>query len=192
MHRTRRYQLLYVLAALFLLALAFLVYLWADVAGLLAFAVLLLIPGRIGGRYLSNLFLSRKRFDQRRFNEAIDAGNAFLDDLQRQAWRRHFIYFHYAFYSWDVEAMAHNNIGAARMELGDLDRAERDLRYALQRDPDYPLPYFNLGIIAHVRGDAAEGERLISVAAEKGYTGGPIDKLIDRVAAAYARFQARG
>jgi hypothetical protein len=42
-----------------------------------------------------------------------------------------------------------------------------------------------------VRGDAAEGERLISVAVEKGYSGGSTDKLIERGAAAYARFQAR-
>lgn len=192
MNRTRRYQLLYLLAGLILAALALAVYRWTGLAGLLTLAVVLLVPGRIGGRYLGNLFLGRKLFDRRRFNEAIDAGNAFLADLRRQPWRRHFVYVHYAFYSWDIEAMAHNNIGAARMELGGLDQAERDLRYALQRDTDYPLPYFNLAVIAYVRGDAAEGDRLVSVAAEKGYTGGSIDKLIERVAAAYARFQAPG
>jgi tetratricopeptide (TPR) repeat protein len=192
MNRTRRYQLLYLLALLGLAALALGVYLWTGVTGLVAFAVLLLVPGRIGGHYLRSLFLGRKLFDRRQFNQSIDASNAFLADLQRQPWRRHFIYFQYAFYSWDVEAMARNNIGAARMELGDLDQAERGLRDALRRDPDYPLPYFNLGVIAHVRGDTDEGERLISVAAEKGYAGGSIDKAIERVAAAYARFQARG
>jgi tetratricopeptide (TPR) repeat protein len=167
-------------------------YLWAATAGLVALAVGLLVPGRIGGHYLRNLFLGRKLFDRHRFDESVGASNAFLADLRRQPWRRHFIYLQYAFYSWDVEAMARNNLGAARMELGNLEQAERDLQDALRRDPDYPLAYFNLGIIAHARGDADEGERLISAASERGYTGGPIDKAIERVAAAYARFQARG
>jgi len=192
MSRTRRYQLLYVLAVLILLALVGLTCLWAGVAGLVAAAVLLVLPGRVGGYYLGDLFRGRKLIDQLLFNQGIDASKAFLADVQRQPWRRHFIYCHYAFYTWDVEAMAHNNIGAGHMELGDLDEAERDLRYALQKDPDYPLPYFNLGVIAYVRGDATAGDRLILVAGEKGYTGGQVDRLISRVAETYARLQARG
>ena len=90
------------------------------------------------------------------------------------------------------EAMARNNIGAARMELGEIDRAERDLRSALQNDTDYPIPYFNLAVIAYVRDEPAEGDRLIALAAEKGYSGGHLDRTISRVAAAYARIQARG
>jgi tetratricopeptide (TPR) repeat protein len=192
MNRTRRYQLLYGLAMLVLAALAFLVYLGTGVAGLVALAVLLIVPGRIGGYYLKDLFRSRGLFSEGRFNEAIDAGKAFLADLQRQPWRRHYIYCHFGFYTWDVEAMAYNNVGAARMELGELDQAERDFRYAWQKDPEYPLPPFNLAIIAHVRGDAAEGEGLITVAAEKGYTGGSLDQLVSRVGVAYARLQVRG
>lgn len=192
MNRSRRYQLLYAVAALVLLALALAVYLWSGLAGLMALAVLLIIPGRIGGYYLYNLFRSRKLISESRFEEGANAARAFLAELQRQPWRRHFIYCHYAFYTWDVEAMTRNNIGAARMELGELDEAERELRAALQKDPDYPLPYFNLAVIAHVRRDTVEGDRLISVAAEKGYTGGPIDEAISRVGAAFARLQARG
>jgi tetratricopeptide (TPR) repeat protein len=189
--RTRRYQLLYILAVLMLAALSLLAHLWAGIAGLAALAVVLLVPGRVGGYCLENLFRSRKLFTQGRFNEAIDAGKTFLADLERQPWRRHFVYCHYGFYTWDVEAMALNNIGAAQMELGDVEQAERSLRLALQKDPDYPLPCFNLAIVAYVRGDAAEGDRLVSMAAEKGYSGGAVDKAISRVGAAYAQLQAR-
>ena len=191
MSRTRRYQLFYVLAVLALTALVVAVYASAGMAGFVAVGLLLLVPGRVGGYYLGDLFRSRVLVDQRRFHEAIEAGHAFLADLQREPWRRHLIYCHYGIYTWNVEAMARNNIGAARMELGEIDQAERDLRHAIRNDADYAIPCYNLAVIAYVRGEAAEGDRLIALAADKGYSGGHLDRLISRVGAAYARLQAK-
>jgi tetratricopeptide (TPR) repeat protein len=190
MSRTRRYQLFYGLAVLALTALVLAVYASAGMAGFVAVGLLLLVPGRVGGYYLGDLFRSRVLVGQRRFYEAIGAGNAFLADLQREPWRRHLIYCHYGIYTWNVEAMARNNIGAARMELGEIDQAERDLRHAIRNDADYAIPCYNLAVIAYVRGEAAEGDRLIALAADRGYSGGPLDQLISRVGAAYARLQA--
>lgn len=191
MSRTRRYQLLYVLAVLVLTALVVAIYAWTGTAGFVAVGLMLLIPGRVGGYYLRDLFRSRVLVGQTRFREAIEAGNAFLADLQREPWRRHLIYCQYGIYTWNVEAMARNNIGAARMELGEIDQAERDLRHAIRSDADYAIPYFNLAVIAYVRGEAAEGDRLIGLAAARGYSGGTLDQLISRVGAAYARLQAQ-
>lgn len=189
MSRTRRYLLLYLLAVLVLTALVLASYARAGMAGFLVVGVALLVPGRVGSYYLRDLFRSRMLVDQGRFQAAIEAGNAFLADLQRQPWRRHLVYCHYGVYTWDVEAMARNNIGAALMELGEIDRAERALRQALQSDAEYAIPHFNLAVIAHVRGDPAEGDRLIALAAEKGYSGDPLDRQISRVGAAFARLQ---
>jgi hypothetical protein len=190
MNRTRRYQLFYVLAVLALTALVVAVYAAAGLASFVAVGVLLLIPGRVAGHYLRNLFRSRVWVEQGRFREGIEAGHAFLADLQREPWRRHLIYCQYGIYTWNVEAMARNNIGAAHMELGEIDQAERDLRGAIREDADYAIPYFNLAVVAYVRGEAAEGDRLIALAADKGYSGGNLDRLISRVGAAYARLQA--
>ena len=156
----------------------------------MAIAILFLLPGRIGGYYLKDLFRNRNLADQSRFNEAIDAGAAFLEDLRRQPWRRYFIYSFFGFYSWNVEAMARNNIGAARVQLEKIEQAAADLRHAMANDPDYPLPYFNLAIIAHVQGRVSEAENLLSIAAAKGYSGGPLDRLISSVGTVYAGLQA--
>lgn len=191
MNRVLRFKLLYVLAVVFVGLLVVAIYVRTGIVSLVAAAILLIVPGRIGGHYLGNLFRSRKLISLSRFDEAIEAGKAFLEELRRQPWRRHFIYCFFGFYTWDVEAMARNNIGAARMQLGDIEKAERDLRDALEKDPDFPIAYFNLAIIAYVRDDTVRGDNLISVAAEKGYSGGSIDTLISRVGEAYARLQAR-
>jgi hypothetical protein len=110
--------------------------------------------GRIGGYYLSDLLRSHNPAGQARFNEAIDAGTAFLKGLQGQPWRRHFIYCCFGFYSWNVEATARNNIGAARMQLGEIERAEADLRHAVAKTRTTRCHTFNLAIIAHVQGQA--------------------------------------
>ena len=88
-------------------------------------------------------------------------------------------------------ASALHNLGHACLHLGDIEQAERDFRDALEKDPDFPIAYFNLAIIAYVRDETVRGDNLISVAAEKGYSGGSIDALISRVGEAYARLQAR-
>jgi hypothetical protein len=122
--------------------------------------------GRIGGYYLSDLLRSRNLAGQARFNEAIDAGTAFLKGLQGQPWRRHFIYCCFGFYRWTVEATARNNIGAARMQLGEIERAEADLRHAVAKTRTTRCHTFNLAIIAHVQRQAIKGDNLLSIAAD--------------------------
>ena len=191
MSRTRLYPLVYALAAAGLTALVVLSYMAAGMTGFFVCGLLLLVPGRLGAYFLRDLFLSRILVDRKQYREAIAAGTAFLAALERQPWRRYLVYCHYNAYTWDPEAMARNNIAAAHLELGELDEAEKELRRALRKDADYAIPYFNLAVIAYVRGDAAEGDRLIALAAQKGYTAGRIDQLITRISAAYARVQAR-
>jgi tetratricopeptide (TPR) repeat protein len=192
MNRTQRYKLTYVAALLGLAGAVVALYAWTGSIGLLAgLALLMLLPGRIGGYMLRDLFRSRSLLRASQFAEAEAAGEAFLAQLGREPWRRHFIYAFAGIYTWDAAAMAQNNIGAARMQRGELDRAQASLEAALQRDPDYPLPYVNLAVIAHLRGETDEGARLAGIAATKGYSGGVCDALIASTGDAYAALQAR-
>jgi hypothetical protein len=102
MNRTRRYKLFYGVALLAFALAAGLIGVKAGGGGLLAVAIVCLLPGRIGGYYLKDLFRSRNLADQLRCNEAIDAGDTFLADLRRQPWRRRFIYCFFGFHSRNV------------------------------------------------------------------------------------------
>ncbi len=94
-------------------------------------------------------------------------------------------------YTRDVEAMALNNLGAARLELGDLDQVEAPLRQALALDPDYPIPYVNLAHLAALRGDVEAAERASSAAKRLGYHDTRVDALIRRVSSALAGVEGR-
>lgn len=192
MSRTRRYMIGYIavlVAAAGLVAL--LVTYVHSTAVLIAIAVAALVPGRIGAVALRDLFASRSLAAQRRYQEAAIAAERFLETVRRQPWRRHFIYFFFGIYTWDVEAMALNNLGVARMHLGDLDQADAALAAALDRDGDYPIPYFNRAMIARVRGRTEESDALLAAAKKRGYSGDRIDRIVSEVSEAYARLQAR-
>lgn len=192
MTRTLRYKLIYAMVLIAAAAVAgLIVVLIPNPAVLFLLAVAILVPGRLGALFLKDLFRSRQLVSASRFGEAADAAERFLGDLKRQPWRRHFILCFFGIYTWNVEAMALNNLGIAQMHLGELDRAESNLKAALERDPEYAIPFFNLAAVAYARGQTGEGDALLSVARDKGYTGGSIDAIVSRVSDAYAKMQAR-
>lgn len=192
MTRTLKYKLLYVVASAAILAIVAMTFISLDLGptGLLVAAVLLLVPGRVGAYFLRELFLSRRYVGAERYEDGIASAERFLELLDRQPWRQHFIYCFFGIYTWNTRAMALNNLGAAKMELGRIDEAEKPLGEALALDEDYPIPYYNLSIIEAVREDHARSDQLLVKARQLGFQPSTVDKVIMRVGAAYARFQS--
>lgn len=86
--------------------------------------------------------------------------------------------------------MALNNLGSAKMELGRIDEAEIHLTEATKIDGAYPIPYYNLAIIAAVRNDNEQSKSMYSKAEQLGFSQSGLDQAITRVAAAYAQVQS--
>lgn len=152
-------------------------------------ALVFFIPGRISSAFLKDLYRCRRHFDQQHYEEAIDCGRRFLRTLKAEPWRGKLIYLTWSLYTWNVEAMARNNIGASLMMLGRFEAARRELQAALAVDAGYALPYANLAAMAAAEGDREESARLVEMARRNGYAGRPVEKLLDRVGAAYAKMQ---
>jgi tetratricopeptide (TPR) repeat protein len=56
--------------------------------------------------------------------------------------------------------VAFNNRGFAHYGLNEFDAAEHDIQEAIRLKPDYPKPYYILGLISEDRGDAEDATRL--------------------------------
>jgi tetratricopeptide (TPR) repeat protein len=192
--RTLRRKLGYVSSIALLAAAACGALLWLDAPfGAWVLTVLvLLLPGRIAGHYFRDLFTGRRLMDARRFAEAISHFERFLERLQARPRLKRLIWLSAGIYTHDVEAMALNNIGAARLELGQLDQVESPLRRALAVDPDYPLPYVNLARLAVLRGDVDAALAASTAAKRLGYDGSRIDALIHRASGALAALEGDG
>jgi len=182
MTRTARYKLGYV-AVLLIVALALgavIVSLGGGPVVMLATGLLLLIPGRIQGFYYRDLFAARRLLDSGKPEEAILSLERFVKSIEQHPSRSKLLWLAWAIYTPDVLAMAMNNLGAAHLELGQLDAAEQAFAGALAKDPLYPLPYFNLAIVHELRGNRLEAAAAAERARQLGYTGGTLDKVIHK------------
>lgn len=74
--------------------------------------------------------------------------------------------------------MAHYNAGAALLEMGQWDSATEHLGRALQLDPSYAVPFYNLAVLAAVRGNPAEAERCAAEAARLGFRRDLLDEVL--------------
>jgi hypothetical protein len=190
-NRTTRYKVGYVVALGVVCAISTVAVYSMDggVAAIVAVAGVLFVPGRIQGLFCRELFRGRRLLDAGRPAEAAVYFERFLGTVRREPWRKRLVWISWPVYTPNVEAMALNNLGAAQLELGKIPEADAAFTQALELDPYYPLPYFNLAILQEMRGDRAGSERSVSEAARLGYTGGTLEFVIHRAQSLLARVE---
>lgn len=154
-------------------------------------ALFLLLPGRLQGVLWRDFFRGRHAMGEQDFAGAEKHFILFLNKLQHQPRLRSAAFLAWNFYTWNPEAMTRNNLGACRLALGELDAAELELKEARDLDQGFPLPYFNLGVLAHARGAESEAEGLRALAAKLGYRAATRERLISAAGAALAAVEGR-
>lgn len=153
----------------------------------IAYVVLLLIPGFIGRWLLRDLLQSRALIAEGKFEDGLAAAQAFLAKVKQNPWIKHAIWTQAGLYTLDAEAMGYNNAGAALIELGRTRAAEPMLATAKTLDPRYPIPVFNLAVIASVEDRQADAEALAAEAAALGFLNNDLDRVLAAVGQTYAR-----
>ncbi len=192
MTRVTYYKLGY-LTALILLggAVAVLVRLLGG-GSLLIIAVLLLVPGRVQGICFRDFFTGRRLLDSGEPSAALHHFEDFLQLTRREPWRKKLLWLTWSVYTPDLEAMTLNNIGVSQMTMGNADEAKAAFDDALSLDPKYPLPYFNLAVLATMKADQASAEEALKKANMLGYKNGTIDAAIRRAQSLLARVEGHG
>ena len=196
MARTHRLKILYVVGLLALLALTLLLcaalYPSLGLPALFAVSLLLFVPGRIQGVFFRDFFRGRRLVSSGQPAQALVPLRRFREQVQRSPWQKRLLWLAWGFYSTDIEAMTWNNIGAAHTELGDWSAAREALGQALAIDGEYPIPHFNLALIAAAEGDHEEAQREAEAARRLGYRAMSIDQLIQQAGFLLARIEGRG
>jgi tetratricopeptide (TPR) repeat protein len=155
-------------------------------------AIVFLIPGRLQGFFYREFFRGRRLMDGNQSSEAIVHLESFLAKLRNAPWQRHLLWLQFSVYTPSVEAMTLNNIGAAQLNLGQLDEAEDTLQRALVIDPLYSLPHYNLAVMHSVRGHQDQAEHSVKEAARLGYVESKLDKVLTHAQSLLARIEGRG
>jgi tetratricopeptide (TPR) repeat protein len=154
-----------------------LTYVLIVAAAVLIAALVMVVVGRdfLVGRYYSR---------RRQWPKALSHYQRFEKQLQKSRWRPFLVPLYLSIYSFDGIAVVRNNIAEALMNQRELDEAELWLRTSLQRDPLYPLPYLNLGLIAALRQQPDLAEREMRKAVQLGYSPHAAQQLLRRALAA--------
>ena len=195
MSRPLQSKLLYVcaLAMLGAIVVALVIYSPFDKGVvLIATVFVLLIPGRIQGFIFRDHYRGRRLMDAGQLEAAIEHFERFLLHVRGQPWKKRFIWLAWGIYSWDIEAMTLNNLGAALMNIGQLDASKNRLEESLRVDPKYPVPHFNLAVLASGQGDEARAREYLSRAEALGYARTSIDRVIHNGQSIFARVEGRG
>jgi tetratricopeptide (TPR) repeat protein len=161
-------------------------------AAWLAAIGVLLIPGRVQGHYYRDLFRGRRSIDEQQYEAGLFYTQRFLILIRERPKLKRLLWLGWPIYTDDAEAMALNNLGAAHLELGEWDAATAAFHEALGLDARYPMPCFNLALLAEAKGERSEAERLFHEAALRGLCNTSIDDLIHRAQSVLARIEGRG
>ncbi|MCI0380527.1 MAG: hypothetical protein L0215_23315 [Gemmataceae bacterium] len=154
--------------------------------------LLLLLPGRLQGLFFRDLFRGRRLLAMGKPEQSKIYSVQFLEQIRKRPWQKRLLWLNWGIYTTDVEVMALNNTAAAHLECGRLDRAESLFFDAIELDPKCPLPYFNLAIIAEIRGDREKAEAYVKEASVRGYTMSVTDKMVAMAGELLARYEGRG
>ena len=194
MTRTTRYKIQYAVAIGLCVLLA--VAVWWQLRDrpmlLVAVAVVCFIPGRLSGGLWRDLYRGRRLHDLGQFEASIEASQRFVRLLKARPNLRRYWWLAWAIYSRDPLAMAHNNIGASQLELGELENAESSLQEALNADPEYPIPHYNLAVLYTIQKQSVKAEEHANSAVRLGYPRNAVDRLLQDVARLLARIEGRG
>lgn len=192
MNRTTFRKLLYPLLLLTIFVVLFWLHGRGRISNLAPWGIALLVLSQIIRYPLRHFYQGLHAFWQRKFDKAESLFQTFLQDLERRPWIRHLIWWTIGIYSHDLEAMTWNNLGAIRIEKGQFEEAREHLERALEIDPKYPKPYFNLAAAAVGLGRMDEAERYFRQARELGYTGGSFDQFLTVIQQEYAALNTMG
>jgi len=195
MNRTHRLKILYVVVLLALLAVALLLASRFSPGlgppAIIAVGLLFFLPGRIQGLFFRDFFRGRRLLGSGLPAEALVPFRLFLEQIERKPWQKRLVWLAWGFYSTDIEAMTWNNIGAAHTELGEWSAAREALGKALAIDGEYPIPHFNLALIASAEGDREQAQREVDAARRLGYRETSVDQLTQQAQSLLARIEGR-
>ena len=128
---------------------------------------------------------------QQKLDEAERLFHTFLERAERRPWIKRLIWWSFGVYTFDLEAMAWNNLGAIYIRQGRLAEAKNCLEKAIALDPKYPKPFFNLAVSAIGEGQTELARQYFEEAKKLGYAGDSFDQFLTTIQEEYAKVNAK-
>jgi hypothetical protein len=160
---------------------------WPHVGVVIA----LLVPGRVQGVLWRDFFRGRNAMEENRILQAARHFSQCEAALVRQPRLRYAVFLQWTFYTWNASAMVRNNLAACDMALVRLESAEAGFEQAIAFDQGFPVPYFNLAVVAQANNQPERVEHFLSDAKVRGFRGGTRERVIAMAGGILAAVEGR-
>ena len=193
MNRTLLRKLLYPALLLTIFGLLIGLFLRGKIStiDLFGIALGLLLLGRLINYPLRHFYQGLHAFKQQKLDEAERSFHIFLERAERRPWIKRLVWWSFGVYTFDLEAMAWNNLGAIYIRQGRLAEAKNCLEKAIALDPKYPKPFFNLAVSAIGEGQTELSTQYFEEAKKLGYAGDSFDQFLTTIQEEYAKVNAK-
>lgn len=151
-----------------------------GLASILAIQLLIIWHNRKQKEHLKNFNIARKLYKQGRYNEAISMFLTYLKEVKDTPDQAKTTLLNFGVYTTSSIAMSYNNIGASCMEMGYYQKATESLERAIEVDEAYAIPYYNLAIVATIRGHDELLNRYMSKMTALGYKA-TLDEIANKI-----------
>jgi len=193
MNRTLLRKLLYPALLLTIFALLTGLFLSGKISTVALFGIALglFLLGRLINYPIRHFYQGLHAFKQQKLDEAERLFHTFLERVEHRPWIKHLVWWSFGVYTFDLEAMAWNNLGAIYIRQGRLPEAKKCLEKAIALDPKYPKPFFNLAVSAIGEGQTELAAQYFEQAKKLGYAGGAFDQFLTTIQEEYAKVNAK-
>jgi len=140
-----------------------------GLGAVLAIQLFILVTNRKQKQALKTFNIAKKLHNKKRYDEAITMFLTYLKEVKENPEKEKTTLLNFGLYTNSTVAMSFNNIGAACIEQGYYKKAEESLERAIEEDADYAIPYYNMALIATLRGDDERVNRYLTKTDALGY-----------------------
>jgi predicted Zn-dependent protease len=160
--------------------------------GLLIVGLLFLVPGRVQGILWRDFFRGSRLLRLNRNAEAVPYLERFVERLRRHPALGRAMWLQWPGYTPSAMAMALNNLAAAYLNAGEVEKSIAILEDALRVDKDMSIAWWNLAMAHDSRGQTEAARNASAEARRLGYRGGRLDSFQQYAAGALSRAEGRG
>ncbi|MBN2899143.1 MAG: tetratricopeptide repeat protein [Clostridia bacterium] len=151
-----------------------------SLLGILLIQAFIIFNNRKQKKNMQTFMVARKLYDKGRYEEAITMFLKYLKEVKEEPDKEKTTLLNFGMYTQSSVAMSYNNIGASCIEMGYFQKAVESLERAIEVDSDYAIPYYNLAIIAMIRGEDELVNRYMSKLDALGYAA-TIDQITQKI-----------
>jgi tetratricopeptide (TPR) repeat protein len=156
----------------------------SPLAFLIPLAVFI-IPRILIRVFWKDFYIARELMKQRKFQEAIEKYEAFLNEIQNKPWLKYLMMMTSGIYTRNLPAVVYNNIASCYINASQLKKGRAAINESIKLDDQYAIAYYNLAIVDIIENKIKSAKKNYHKANELGLKTRNFDNFVSNIQKVY-------